>query len=186
MAPRMQPPLAPVSRAAAKAAGVVIASGSFLTQILFSSRFLRRLSRERVEKLLHHQLLGQLVFRRLVLNVLFYRLLVPAYRIDVIPPAPELPVAIPVLQVREPVEYHQAALALQVSHERRYADLRRNRNQHVYMVGTAFRLDYLYSLAVAELPQYLSYLNPDLPIDYLPTVFRRENYMIFTVPTGMG
>ena len=105
---------------------MVIATGLFLVQILYFSILLSRLPRKRVEKFLHHQLFGQLVLNKLVLNVLFYRLLVSAHRIYVVSPAPELPVAVPILQVCEPALYHQAALPFQISHERRYTNLRRN------------------------------------------------------------
>ena len=48
--------------------------------------------------------------------------------------APELPVAVSVLQIRRPVEYHQAVLSLQIPHHARYAVFRRYRQQHVYMI----------------------------------------------------
>ena len=92
MAPRMQPPLTPVSQAALKQL-VVIATGLFLVQILSFSVLLSRLPRKRVEKFLHHQLFGHLVLNKLVLNVLFYRLLVSPHRIHVVSSTPELSVA---------------------------------------------------------------------------------------------
>ena len=107
------------------------------------------------KQLLHHQLLFILILYQLVPDVFLYRSLIPPHRIDIISTAPEFhridiistapefPVPVSVLQVREPVEYHQTALPLQVSHHARHAVLRRYRHQHMYMIGTGLCFQYL-------------------------------------------
>ena len=144
---------------------------------IFSLAFLCRLTRKRVEQLLHYQLLVVLVLCKLVPYVLFYRSPVPPNSVHVIPSAQELPVAVPVLKIRKPVEYHQAALPLQIPHHAGHAVFRRYRQQHVDMVRTRLRLQYLYPLAYAQLPQYLSYLYSYLSVYCLSAILRRKHYV---------
>lgn len=99
--------------------------------------------------------LGNLVHRYIMgflfLYVLPYGRLVQADRAYVMPLCPEVAVPELVLQVRVPVEYHQAALPLQVSHELRHAVLRRYARQQVDVVGHQMPLDDLHSLVAARL-----------------------------------
>lgn len=68
-------------------------------------------------------------------DVLRDRGLVQADGGHVVALGPELPVAELALHVRVPVEYHQRALPLQVTHHAGHAVLRRYRQQHVDVVG---------------------------------------------------
>ncbi len=95
---------------------------------------------------------------------------------------PELPVAELVLQARVPVEYHQRALALQVSHHARHAVFRRYGHQHVHVVGHQVPLYYLDALVLAELPEYLPYVLPDLVVDDFAPILRREHDVVLAHP----
>ncbi len=99
---------------------------------------------------------------------------------------PELPVAELVLQVRVPVEYHQRALPLQVSHHARHAVFRRYGHQHVHVVGHQVPLYYLDSLVLAELPEYLPYVVPDLVVDDFAPILRREHDVVLAHPLRVG
>ena len=57
---------------------------------------------------------------------------------------PELPVPELVPEVRVPVEHEQRALALKIAHEARDAELRRDADQHVDVVGHEVPLDDLH------------------------------------------
>ena len=74
------------------------------------------LARERVCELFHTQLVLRYIFLQLFPDVLLYRLFVAPYCIHIIPATPEMPIPIFILQIRMPIEYHQATLPFQVSH----------------------------------------------------------------------
>ena len=97
---------------------------------------------------------------------------------DVAALRPEPPVAEPVLQVGALVEDHERTLALQVAHHARHAVLRRYRQQHVHMVGHEVPLYYLDALVLAKPPQDLPYVGPDLAVDGLSPILRREHDVV--------
>lgn len=85
-----------------------------------------------------------------------------------------------------PVEYHQRALALQVSHHARHAVFRRYGHQHVHVVGHQVPLYDLDSLAFAELPEYLPDVRPDLVVDDFAPILRREHDVAPAHPLRAG
>ncbi len=56
---------------------------------------------------------------------------------------------------------------------------------NMYMIRTIFCLNYFYTYRLTQLPQYLPYLHFQLPIDYLPTVFRRKHDMVIAITFRM-
>ena len=142
----------------------------------------RALLDERVAVLLNAEPVQGDVGGLLLAYVLGYRRLVQPDRRDVVALRPELPVPELVLHVRVPVKDHQRALPLQVAHEARHADLGRYGHQHVHVVGHQVPLDYLDALVLAELPEYLPYVLPDLVVYDLPPVLRREHDVVFAHP----
>ena len=141
-----------------------------------------RPARERVLVLLHAQPVQRYVRLLLLPYVLRYRRLVQADGRHAVAGRPELPVAELVLHVRMPVEDHQRALALQVAHHAGHAVLRRYREQHVHVVGHQVPLDYLYPLVLAELPEDLPEVGPDLVVDHFPSILRREHDVVLAHP----
>ena len=137
---------------------------------------------ERVLVLLHAQLVLGDVPGFLLPDVFRDRRLVEPDGRHVVTLRPELPVAEFVLQVRVPVEYHQRALALQVSHHARHAVFRRYSHQHARVVGHQVALDYLDPLVFAELPQYLADVGPYLVVDDFAPILRREHDVVLAHP----
>ena len=137
---------------------------------------------ERVLVLLHAQLVLGDVAGFLLPDVFGDRRLVQPDGRHVVALRPELPVAELVLQARVPVEYHQRALALQVSHHARHAVFRRYSHQHVHVVGHQVPLYYLDALVLAELPEYLPYVLPDLVVDDFAPILRREHDVVLAHP----
>ena len=130
---------------------------------------------ERVLVFLHAQLVLGDVAGFLLPDALGDRRLVQPDGRHAVALRPELPVAELVLQARVPVEYHQRALALQVSHHARHAVFRRYGHQHVHVVGHQVPLYDLDSLVFAEPPEYLPYVLPDLVVDDFAPILRREH-----------
>ena len=87
-----------------------------------------------------------------------------------------------VLQIRVLVEYHQRALPLEIAHHARYAVLRRYQHQHVHVVGHQVPLDYLDALVLAEPPQDLADVVPDLVVDDFAPILRREHDVVLAHP----
>ena len=110
---------------------------------------------ERVLVLLDAQLVQRDVVGLLLLDVLPDRRLVQADDGDVVALRPEVAVAELLLEVRVLVEHHQRALALQVPHEARHAQLGRYAHQHVHVVRHEVPLDDLHPLVAAKLAEYL-------------------------------
>ena len=137
---------------------------------------------ERVLVFLHAQLVLGDVAGFLLPDVFGDRRLVQPDGRHVVALRPELPVSELVLQARVPVEYHQRALALQVSHHARHAVFRRYGHQHVHVVGHQVPLYYLDALVLAELPEYLPYVLPDLVVDDFAPILRREHDVVLAHP----
>ena len=78
--------------------------------------FGNRLTRKRVFEFLEAHLLTCDVLLELVAYIFFYRLFVTPHCIYIVPPAPEIPTAILVLEIRMAVEYHDAAFSLEIGH----------------------------------------------------------------------
>ena len=137
---------------------------------------------ERVLVFLHAQLVLGDVAGFLLPDVFGDRRLVQPDGRHVVALRPELPVAEFALQARVPVEYHQRALALQVSHHARHAAFRRYGHQHMHVVGHLVPLHYLDALVLAELPEYLPYVLPDLVVDDFAPILRREHDVVLAHP----
>ena len=118
----------------------------------------------------------------LLAYVLRDRGLVEADGGDVVALRPKLPVPELVLEVRVPVEHEQRALALQVAHEARDADLGRYRHQHVHVVRHQVALDYLDALPLAQLPEDLAQVPPVLVVDDLPSILWCEHDVVLAEP----
>ena len=93
-----------------------------------------------------------LVFLQLPSYVSGYLRLVLSHSIHIVPPAPELPIPIPVFHPLPALIYHQAAFPLDISHYPSNTVLRRYRQQHMYVVRTYLRLYYLHTFPLAQLP----------------------------------
>ena len=76
-----------------------------------------RLTRKRVFELSEAHLVAGDVLLKLVPYVLFYCLFISPYRVYIVSPAPEVPVAILVLEVSVPVEDHKATLSFEISYD---------------------------------------------------------------------
>ena len=137
---------------------------------------------ERVLVFLHAQLVLGDVAGFLLPDILGDRRLVQPDGRHVVALRPELPVAELALQARVPVEYHQRALALQIPHDACDAVLRRYSHQHVHVVGHQVPLYYLDALVLAELPEYLPYVLPDLVVDDFAPILRREHDVVLAHP----
>ena len=87
-----------------------------------------------------------------------------------------------VLEVRVLVEHHQRALALQVPHEARHAQLGRDHDQHVHVVGHEVTLDDLHPLVATKLPQDLPQRVPVLVVDDLSPILRCEHDVVLAHP----
>ena len=86
------------------------------------------------------------------------------------PPVPEL-----VPEVRVPVEHEQGALALQVAHEARGAELRRDAGRHVDAVRHGVPPDGLGSPPHAQPPEDLPQVPAVLVADRPPSILWREH-----------
>lgn len=84
-------------------------------------------------------------------------------------PAPEL-----VLEVGALAEHHERALPFEVPHEARDADLRRDGDGHVRVVGHRAPLDCPHALVAAQLPQDLAERLPALVVDDFSPILRCE------------
>ena len=137
---------------------------------------------ERVLVLLDAQPVQRDVGPLLLADVLRDRGLVEPDGGHVVALRPELPVAELVLQVGVPVEHEKRALPLQVPHEARDADLRRDAHQHVDVVGHQVPLDYLHALPLAQLPQYLPQVLAVLVVDDFPPILWGEHDVVLARP----
>ena len=137
---------------------------------------------ERVLVLLDAELVQRDVVGLLLPDVLRYRRLVQPDGGDVVALGPEVPVAELVLEVRVLVEHHERALALQVPHEARDADLGRDADQHVDVVRHQVPLDYLDALVPAEVAENLPEGFPVLVIDHLSPILRSEHDVVLAHP----
>ena len=92
-------------------------------------------TRKRVFELSEAHLVAGDVLLKLVPYVFFYCLFISPYRVYIVSPAPEVPVAILVLEVSVTVEDHKATLTLKKPDEFRYCVLRRDCYVKMNMVG---------------------------------------------------
>lgn len=81
-----------------------------------------------------------------------------------------------------PVEHEQGALALQVAHEARDAELRRDADQHVDVVRHEVPLDGLHPLPHAQPPEDLPQILAVLVVDRLPSILWREHDVVLAQP----
>ena len=114
-----------------------------------SLRFLVLTTRKRVHKLFQSQLICRLIRLKLISDIFRYLLFIPPYCICIVPSRSEMAVSVLVLQIRMPVENHQAAFSLMISHGLRYIVLWRYTDEHVDMVGTRFCFYELYPFLLA-------------------------------------
>ena len=97
-----------------------------------------------------------------------------------------MPILELIFQVCVSVEYHQAALALQVSHELRHAVLWRYTDQHVDMIAHQMSFYDFHTFVIAQLPQYFSYAFLVLSVYCFSSVFWCKYYMVFAQPFCMA
>ena len=95
---------------------------------------------------------------------------------------PEPPVPEPAPEVRVPVEHEREALALQVAHEARDAELRRDAGRHVDAVRHEVPLDGLHPLPHAQPPEDLPQVLAVLVADRLPSILWREHDVVLAQP----
>ena len=107
-------------------------------------------TRKRVNILFESQLIVRYVLLQLISYVFFNRFFVLPHCIYIVSSAPEMPVAIFVLQIGVPVEDHQRALPFQIPHKLYYTQIRRYLHKHVYVVGTCFCFDDIYFFLFAQ------------------------------------
>ncbi len=141
---------------------------------------------ERVLALLDAELVQRDVVGLLLPDVLRHRRLVQPDGGDVVALGPEVPVAELVLEVRVLVEHHERALALQVPHEARDADLGRDADRHAHVVRHQVPLDYLDALVPAEVAENLPEGFPVLAIDHLSPILRSEHDVVLAHPLRVG
>ena len=111
---------------------ILLLATPFRGGLLFAFDY--RLTRKRVFELPEAHLVAGDVLLELIPYVRFYRLFISSYRIYVVAPAPEVPIAILVLEIRVTVEDHQTTLTFEKSYEFRYTVFRWNRYVEMYMV----------------------------------------------------
>ena len=93
----------------------------------------------------------QLVCFELVGNVFLYFRSSPAHRIHVVAAASELAVTVLEPAFTKLLVQHQAALALEIPHERRYTHFRGNFEKHVNVVRATRRFQNVHTLPLAQL-----------------------------------
>ena len=81
-----------------------------------------------------------------------------------------------------PVEHEQGALALQVAHEARDAELRRDADQHVDVVRHEVPLDDLHPLPHAQPPEDLPQVLAVSVVDRPPSILWREHDVVLAQP----
>jgi hypothetical protein len=81
------------------------------------------------------------------------------------------------------VEYHQGAFPLQIPHELRHAQVRRDTHQHVNVIRTRFRFQNLHLLLLAQRPEDFPDAHFDLTVHSLSTKFRRKYDMVLAIPS---
>ena len=112
-------------------------------------------------------------------------LFVGPYRTHKVSPTPEVPVSIFVFQVRVTVEYHQRTFSLQIPHELRHAQVRRDAHQHVDVIRTCVRFQNLHLLLFAQRPEDFPDACFDLTVHSLSTKFRCKHDMVLAIPSGV-
>ena len=88
-----------------------------------------------------------------------------------------------VFQIGMPLEYHEGALPLQVTHEAGDADLGWDRDQHVYVVWHQVTFDDLDAFILAQTRQDFFETYPNLVVYDFPSELRGEDDMILAHPS---
>ena len=83
------------------------------------------------------------------------------------------------------VEYHQAALSLEKSHELCYTQIRRDTHKHMDMIHTRFCFYNFYTFLFAQRPQYFSDVFFELSVDFFSPELWCEYDMVLTFPRRM-
>ena len=131
-------------------------------------------------KLIHFAIL-----KLLVLDVGPDRFFVSPYRRDEIAPSPKfVPREIARLAL-DILTDPDRTLALHEADYLRHGIFRRNRNQHVDMIGHQMPLLYLALAAPRQIVEHVAEPFLDRAKNRFLPVFRNENHMIFTLPCGM-
>ncbi len=120
-----------------------------------------------------------------MLHILSDRLFVPAHGIHIIAAVPEVSVPLLVLQIRMPVEDHQAALPFQVPHDFRYTVFRRDCYIQMDVIPQCRCFNDLNAFPTAQRSDNLPYICRYLLINRLSSVLRREDDVVFTIPFCM-
>ena len=139
-------------------------------------------TRKRVYVLLQRKLFHHAVFAQLIADVLLNRFLIATNCIDIVSATPKMAAPVFVFQIRVPVENHQRAFALQVTHELRHADVWRDTQKHVDMIRTCFGFENLHVLLFTQLTEYPPNIALQLPIYRLSTIFRCKYDMVLAIP----
>lgn len=79
-----------------------------------------------------------------------------------------------------PIEDHQAAFSLEISHKLCYTHIWWNTYQHMHMVYASFCLYDLHTFLLTWFSQYYTYIFFQCSIYFFSSVFRCENYVILT------
>jgi len=126
-----------------------------------------------------------LVFLPLISNILFCSFAVYSDCSDEIASAPERFLGKWFLVFGEFKVCSDSTFSLEESHDRSNTMFGWYGENHVNVVWTSMRLDYLYLFLLCEFSDNLSDSFSDIPIEILFTVFGNNDYMIDTFPGSM-
>ena len=142
-------------------------------------------TRKRVNVLFEGHLFIRLILVQLMADVFLDCLFVGPYRTHEVSPTPEMSVPIFIFQVRVTIKYQQGTFPLQIPHELRHAQVRRDAHQHVNVICTRFRFQNLHLLLLAQCSKDLTDACFYLPIHDLSPIFRRKHDMVLAIPPGV-
>ena len=123
----------------------------------------------------------------LVLDVLFYHLLIKTDRANKITARPKVVAPIRfLLELRIALEKFYRQLSFQSSHQLRYRNFGRYRNQKMYMVFLNVQLLHKAPFPFAQHTQVMLHQFFYRALEYAKTIFRNPNYMIVTFIDNMA
>ena len=113
----------------------------------FSLCLIYRLTSKRVDVFLQWHLIIFQIFLHLIFYILFNFLCILTYCVDIISSAPEMSIAILILQICMSIEYHQRTLSFQISHYFRYTVLRWYTRKHMNIIWHTLCCYYFYTFS---------------------------------------
>ena len=122
---------------------------------------------------------------QLPLDILLYLLYILPCCVYVVLQTPIFLIPIFIFQLQVLFVDHQTAFSLEISHETRYRNLRRDFHQHMLLVRAHLCLYHLYFFQLHSILSISPILPPFFPIKYFPTVFWHEYNMIFAISSRM-